>query len=143
MQKIVTETDLRTAILELESRQAVEGMLMKQQFLVTVESIKPINLIKSTLMEAVESEDLQGNLINSSVGISAGYLSKILFQGFSNSPLKKILGTALMFGIKNVIAHNPEMVKSLGKGFFKIVRNMLADKNKDTELNETGGTAAI
>jgi len=142
MQNIITETDLRAAILLLESRQAEEGKLLKAQFLVAVESIKPINLIRSTLMEAAESTDLQDNLINSTIGLSAGYLSKILFQGVSSSPLKKILGTALMFGIKNLVAQNPELVKSLGRGLFKIVRNVLSDKDKKAERSETWETAA-
>jgi hypothetical protein len=136
MQKIITETDLRVAILELESKQAEEARLMKTQFLVTVESIKPVNLIKSTLMEAVQSDDLQNNILNSTIGISAGYISKALFQGISGSPAKKILGTMLMFGIKNLVAHNPELVKSIGSGFFRMVRKTIGDKNKDANSNE-------
>ena len=136
MQDIITETDLRFAILRLETRQAEEGKLMKEQFLVTYESIKPANLIKSTFLEAVGSKDLQDNVINSTIGISAGYLTKFLFQGISGSPVKKILGTALMFGIKNLIAHNPETVKSLGKVFFSNVKNVLADKDKKDRKSE-------
>jgi hypothetical protein len=142
MQNIITENDLRVAILQLESRQADEGKVLKAQFLVAVESIKPINLIRSTLMEAAESTDLQDNMINSSIGLSAGYLSKVLFQGFSNSPLKKLLGTALMFGIKNLVAQNPEIVKSLGRGLFKIVRNILNDHDKNTGESDSSEKTA-
>lgn len=132
MQKINTQAELRVAILLLEAKQAEEGIKLKEQFLVTVESIKPINLIKSTLMEAANSEDLQDNLINSTLGMSAGYLSKILFQSFSDSPVKKMLGTAIMFGIKNLVAQNPELVKSLGKGVFDFIRKMFHDSKKET-----------
>lgn len=141
MQKIVTQTDLRVAILQLESKQELEGIMLKEQFLVAYESVKPINLIKSTFLEAAESKDLQDNLINSALGMSAGFVSKLLFQGISGSPIKKILGTALMFGIKNLVAHNPETVKSWGKVFFSIVKNILADKEKrapESEARETG-----
>ncbi len=133
MTKIITETDLRVAILQLESIQADERKLMKAQFLVAVESVKPINLIKSTLLEAAGSEDIQENILNSTIGLSAGYLSKALFQGMSDSPLKKVFGTALMFGIKNLVAQNPEVVKLIGKGFFNLVRRALADKGKETQ----------
>jgi len=143
MQKIITETDLRAAILQLESRQAEEAITLKAQFNVTVDSLRPINLIKSTLMEAAESEDLQDNLINSSIGLSAGYLSKILFQGVSNSPFRKILGTVIMFGIKKAIAHNPDMVKSLGAGLFKIIRKMLVNKEGTADQSETEETVPI
>lgn len=141
MQNIITETDLRAAIIQLENRQAVEGILMKEQFLVAVESIKPINLIKSTFIEAAESGDLQDNIINSSIGLSAGYISKVLFQGATGGPVKKILGTALMFGIKNLVARNPDTVKTWGRVFFKVVKNLLSEKNKKTQNSETWETS--
>jgi len=140
MQNILTEFDLNQAILELENRQAIERDLMKTQFLVAVESIKPVNLIKSVLLEATESEDIQNNILNSTLGISAGYLSKFLFQGMSNSPLKKILGTALMFGIKNLVAKNPELVKSIGRLFFNSIKKLLGDTNQEHEQNTANET---
>jgi hypothetical protein len=140
MQKIVTETDLRFAILQLESRQTEERRLLKEQFLVAVESIKPINLIKNTLREAVGSDDLKDNLLNTSLGFSAGYISKILFQGATSSPLKKIIGTALMFGIKNLIAQNPEFVKSGGRAIFNYIRNILSEKDEKAHNEETWET---
>lgn len=136
MQTIISESDLRYAILQLESKQAEESTLLKAQFLVAVESIKPINLIKSVFTEAVESEDLKHNMVNSSIGLSAGYITKILFQGFSHSPIRKLLGTALMFGIKNIIAQNPEAIKSGGRIFFKTIRNFLRSKDEKSSENE-------
>lgn len=121
MQKINSETDLRNAILQLESLQAEEGRLLKEQFLLTYNSIKPINLIISTLKEATKSRELKDTIINASVGLTAGYLSKALFEIVTKSPLKKLLGTALMFGIKNLVARNPEAVKSFGQFIFKRV----------------------
>jgi hypothetical protein len=141
MQNIVTETDLRVAILQLEIKQAEEGKVLKEQFLVTYESIKPINLIRSIFTEAAESKDLQDNLVNTTIGLSAGYLSKVLFQGISGSPIKKFLGTALMFGIKNLVAQNPEAVKTWGRIFFKIVKNLLREKKEKIPANETWETA--
>ena len=119
MQKINSETDLRAAILQLESKQTEEEKLLKEQFLLTYNSIKPINLIKSTLKEVVNSKDLKDNLINASVGMTVGYISKALFEGVTKSPLKKILGTVLMFGIKNIVAKNPKAVKSIGQFIFQ------------------------
>lgn len=142
MQTIVTESDLRNAILQLESRQADENILMKAQFLIAVESIKPINLIKSAFIEATESEDLQANFVNTSIGLSAGYVSKMLFQGISHGPLRKIIGTAIMFGIKNLVAQNPETVKTGGRIFFKIIRDLLG-KDKNTHTKEARATTGV
>ena len=136
MQNINTEIELRASILFLESRQMEEGRMLKEQFMLAYESIKPVNLIKSTIMEAAESSNLQDNLLNATVGLTAGYLSKVMFQSVTNSPIKKILGTALMFGIKNLVAQNPETVKALGKGFFEMIKNMLHKRGEDAEDNE-------
>jgi hypothetical protein len=140
MQTIITTSDLRAAIVELEIRQASEGILLKEQALLTYESIKPINIIKNIFEEAGESHDVVENLINSSVGLSAGYLSKFLFQGISGGPIRKILGTALMFGVKKLVAHNPETVKTWGRVIFKMVKNLLHEKDNKARTNETWET---
>ncbi len=137
MQTIVTQTDLRVAIELLEMRQDAEGILLKEQALLTYESIKPINLIKNIFHESAESDELRGDLLNSSIGISAGYASKFLFQGFSGGPVKKILGTAIMFGIKNLVAHNPETVKKIGKTFFTIIKKLVRNKDKKDRIGES------
>lgn len=129
MHNIVTESDLRNAILVLESKQAGEKVMLKQQLQATYESVKPINLIRSTLMEAAQSPDMKDNLVNSTIGISAGYLTKVLFQGFSGGPIRKILGTAIMFGIKNLVAHNPQAVSSGGKVLFGFLRKITGKRN--------------
>lgn len=128
MQTIKTSADLRSAIAMLEIQQAAEMQVMKDQFKVVYESIKPMNLIKNSIMEAVESPEIQDNFLNATVGITAGYISKLLFQGVTNNPLKKFMGTALMFGIKNVVAQNPEVVKSLGKSLFSLIKQLLGDR---------------
>jgi hypothetical protein len=122
MQRITSESSLREAILLLKSKQADEERLMKEQFQVTVNSIKPLNLIKGFFKDASGSQDIKDNLVSTSVGLTAGYVSKLLFQGLTKNPVKKLLGTAIMFGITNIIAKNPEAIKSIGKRFFKLFR---------------------
>ena len=122
MQKIKSAAGLREAILQLERKQAYEGKILKEQFHRANESIKPINLIISTFKEVAASRDLKNNIVNTSIGLTAGYLSKILFESVTKSPFKKLLSSALMFGITSIITKNPEAVKSLGKGFVKIIR---------------------
>lgn len=52
MEKISTSTELRAAILYLESKQFAEGIELREQFKLAYESLKPINLIKSVFVEA-------------------------------------------------------------------------------------------
>ena len=123
MQKINSAISLRDAILQLESKQTEERKLLKKQFHLVYESIKPVNLIKSAFKKVAESRDLKDNILNTSVGLTVGYISKILFQGTSNSPVKKLLGSVLMFGITNLVSKNPEPVKSLGKKILEIIKS--------------------
>ncbi len=121
MKKIDSNIGLRNEIALLEQKQLAEVALMKSQLNLTYESMNPLNLIKTTIKEVTASEELKDNLINMTIGITAGYISKKLFEGVSHNPLRKLLGTALMFSISNAIAKNPEFVKGAAKGVFKLL----------------------
>ena len=136
METIVTQADLRAAIVQLELKQETERLLLKEQALLTYESIKPINLIRNLFRESAESDELKGYFLNSSIGISAGYLSKFLFQGISGNPIRKILGTAIMFGIKNLVAHNPETVKKMVRTVISIMTRFSRKKDIKGQMDE-------
>ena len=121
MEKITSEAGLKEAIALLEAKQANEGIMLKEQYLQAYEGMKPINLVKSTFREITASPGLKEELVNTSIGLATGYVSKLLFQGKSHSPLRKLFGTVLMFGITNTVAKNPEVVKSVGKGLLKMI----------------------
>ena len=124
MKKIESSVALRQAIVQLESTQSVEGKILKEQFHQTYESMKPINLIKSTFSEAAASPEIRQKVLTTTVGLAAGFVSKKLFEGASHSPLRKLFGTALMFGITEVIARNPEVVNAAAKGVMKIISEL-------------------
>lgn len=122
MEEINSSSDLRAAILVLETKRNKEAILLKKEFHHAYELMKPINLIKSTVKEVGQSQDLKNNLINTAIGLTAGYISKALFEGVSHSPLRKLVGTALMFGIVRMITKNPEVVKTVGNGLMNVIR---------------------
>lgn len=136
MNSINSDTELRSAILHLEAQQDEEIRLLKEQFNLAYESVKPINLIKSTFMQVKESPEVTGNIISTVAGLAAGYLSKKLFQSVSHSPIKKLLGTALQFGITTVIARNPEAVKAVGASIFQLASGLLRKDDPDEEKDE-------
>ena len=142
MQTIDSETSLREAIVQLEGKWIDDGKQVKEQFFQTIESIKPINLIKSTFKDAVASPDLKDKILNTSVGLTAGFLTKLLFQGVVKSPINRLIGTAVMFGITNVVAKNPESVKSIGKGFFKMIRRKSGDRDNMADEQGPGHIAS-
>ncbi|MDP2058487.1 MAG: hypothetical protein U1C58_13000 [Flavobacteriaceae bacterium] len=134
MREINTETDLRSAIEDLEIRQSEEGQQLKQQFRLTYESVKPINLIKSTFKEAAESTDLKNNILSTAFGLATGFVSKTAFIGLSNNPIKKIIGNGLLFGVTNVITKNPKIGIVLLDGILKIIRKK--PNEVETERNQ-------
>lgn len=121
MEKIYSETDLNSAILLLESKQAVEEMKLKEQFHLTYESLKPINILKNIFKQAAESDDLKENIINNSIGLAVGYLSKIIVEKAANSPLKKLFGDIVMFNIKKMVANNPDVINTLVNRFLQLI----------------------
>jgi tRNA(Met) C34 N-acetyltransferase TmcA len=133
MKQINTTAELKEAILELEARRTVEAALLRDQFNQAYESIKPINLIKSAFSEVAASQEIKANVVTTSLGLAAGFLVKKVFQGFSNNPIRRAIGTVIMFGITNVITKHPEKIKSVGSGIF----NMLKSKPNE-KLNGIG-----
>lgn len=133
MGEIHTEADLRAAIEQLEIKQAAEGQQLKEQFRLTYESVKPINLIKSTFKEAAQSTDLKNNILNTALGLTTGFVSKIVFVGLSGSPIKKLLGNALLFGVTNVIAKNPKIGSTLLEGILKFIRKKPNEMEMSTD----------
>lgn len=120
MQKITSQSALKLAILQLEQRQEEEGKILKEQFKLTYNSLKPANILMGAIKDLSSSTLLKDNILNSSVGLGAGYASKMLFQGIVSSPIKKILGSALMFGVTKLVSNNPDFIKALEMGFLKI-----------------------
>jgi hypothetical protein len=119
MQKITSALELKGAIRLLEETQVVEGRILKEQFFIVLESIKPVNLIKSTFNEVVSSPNLMNNVLGTSIGLAAGYLSNKTIVGSSGNPFKKLLGTLLQFGVTALIIKNPEAIKSFGQSLFQ------------------------
>ncbi len=132
MEKISTEAALENAIFQLENQRVSEGRMLKTQFNMALDSIKPINLLKSTFEEVAESQALKGNILNTGIGLVVGYLSKVLFQGVAATPLKNVLGTAVQLGVTNVVSKHAETIKALGASFFRLIRRKTKD---DAEPN--------
>ncbi|NEW78434.1 MAG: hypothetical protein GZ086_03190 [Gelidibacter sp.] len=136
MEPIKTQHDLRAAILRLEYQQAEEGRALKEQFQTAYNSIKPANIILNTIKDLGESSILKDGILNTSVGFGTGYLSKLIFQGVVKSPIKKLLGSAVMFGITNFVTKNPEGIKLLGNKIFKFFGSKSASKVSENDENE-------
>ena len=104
MDKIHNTDDLKQAIKILESKKDVDESALKNQFNETYETFKPANILKNTLAEVSSSPKFKHHLLNIALGLGAGYLSRKLVIGRSAGLLKRVVGTALQFGVTSLIA---------------------------------------
>ena len=121
METITSIAGLKNAILLLEAEQTVKGILLKEQFQLTFESLKPINILKNTLKEVSSSPLLIDNILGSVVGLATGYLSKKIVVGASGNIFRNMLGSILQFGVTNVVSRHPEGIKSIGQSIFQLL----------------------
>lgn len=128
MEKITNTIELNAAILLLENRQTEEGFLLKEQFKITYESLKPINFIRSTFKELVTAPDFKEDLLNTSLSLAAGYFSKKLAIGSTNNPFKQILGSFLQMGVTSIVSKNSDDIRTK---FMDIVSVIFQKKEKE------------
>lgn len=129
MRKITSMTELKESIFLLEIKKANEARLLKEQFMITYENIKPVNLIKNSFNELITSPHLKENLLNTTLSIAAGYLSKKIAVGSTHNPLKQLLGTFLQLGVTNIVSRNTDGIKS---SVMSLINNFFS-KNRSTD----------
>lgn len=123
MENITSVAGLKNAILLLETDQAIQSQLLKEQLHLTYESFKPLNLIKSTLKDVASSPYLLDNILSTAVGLATGFLSKKIFIGSSGNLFRKLMGSFLQVGVTTSVAHHPDAIKSLGQLIFQYFSN--------------------
>jgi hypothetical protein len=118
MQNITSTATLKDAIALLEVEQGLKGQQLKEQFYITYDSLRPINILKRTMKEISSSPYLIDNISGSAMGLLSGFLSKKIFVGTSGNLIRKLIGSVLQFGITNVVAQNSGIIKSVGQAIF-------------------------
>jgi len=112
MTKPTPKESLKESIRQLEIRQAEEGEQLKAQFRATYESLKLVNLIKSSLKEVTESVEIKTTLFESIISVLSGYVTKKLMVSSKSNPFMKIIGLVLQFGVTNLVAKNAETIRA-------------------------------
>jgi len=115
MENISSTSQLRDAIQLLEAEQAENLTLMKEQFHRAYESLKPAKFIENTLKDIASSPHLVNKIWATIIGLVTGYLSQKAVASKSSSKLKKLFGYVLQFGITNLVAQNPKVIKKFGR----------------------------
>lgn len=125
MTKITNIDQLKESILLLEIKQAEEYELLKIQFAITSEELKPINLIKKSIKSLIGGSDQKESLINSVIGVTAGSLSKKVAVGSTHNPIKQLLGTILQIGVTSLVTKNGDAIRS---GAMNLIGQLLRKK---------------
>jgi hypothetical protein len=119
MQNITSTDGLKNAIQLLEVEQGFKGQLLKEELLLAYESLRPVNILRSTLKEISSSPYLIDNISGTAMGLVSGFLSKKIFVGTSGNLIRKLIGSFLQFGVTNVVAKNSDVIKSIGQALIQ------------------------
>jgi hypothetical protein len=119
VKNISSNAELQDAIRLLEAEQAIKLKLMKEQFHLAYESLKPAKFIENTLKDIVSSPYLVNKIMVTSIGLVTGYLSQKAITRRSSGKLRKLFGYMLQFGITNLIAQNPKAIKMFSQYIFQ------------------------
>lgn len=103
LEKIANTSELDIAIKRLERKKMMMEEDLKDEVHAILESMTPANILKHTLEEVRESTELKHNLFKVALGLGVGYLSRKLIVGKSAGIVKKVLGTALQYGITQFV----------------------------------------
>ncbi len=117
MSTITNSAQLKALIQQKEIENKEEGKKLKEDFLLTYENLKPINIIKNSLKKVFQSNEVQSDLVSSAISMAANYAaSKFEPKQTTKSSLSSLSQMAL-----SAIANNPETVKSVGSQIIDLI----------------------
>jgi hypothetical protein len=125
------ETDsLNELIILQEQKYDNELQLLREQFQVAYESLKPISLIKSLFHEVTAAPEIKNDMVSNVIGLGTGFLSKKLLTDASHSPVKRMIGTVVQFAIANLVSKNSDTIKTIGGNLLKHFFNKRKSKKR-------------
>ncbi len=127
MQKITAAEALKKSINELERMQMEEGKLLREQFTVTFESLKPINVLRKMIGDIAAPSELKDNLIQTVTGLISGYISRKMLVRSSKNPLLRLVGVFVQYGVTNFVSKNSDSIRAFGLYYI----NKLSGSSRD------------
>ena len=90
--------------LENKKRENLEGL--KMQLEATYQELRPSRLFIRVLNDIKEEPEVRGNLFESLISLTGGYLSKKILVGKSHSIFKNLFGYAVQYFTTKIISKN-------------------------------------
>jgi hypothetical protein len=122
MQKNTPYADLKEAILVLEKEQKAKAQVLKEQAILTYESLNPFHVIRNALGTLTESIEIKHSLFDILISYGAGLISKkVRSKSQTTSGIKR--GAILILdNLNSYIARNPELVRTIGHMIIQFFR---------------------
>lgn len=136
MQKITTAEELRESIRILEIKQTEERTRLKEQFDATFDGLKPLNILKKSIKDIMDTPNITDNIVGTAVGLATGLITKTIVIGSSRNPIKKMLGLLMEVGVSNTVSKHPEIIKTAIAGIATFFRSRKKESIKKTENEE-------
>jgi len=134
MKNINNLTDLRREIESLRLQQVSDVQALKEQAKITYESLKLVNLLKGVFKDLTSTLDFKDGLINTSLGLGVGYLTKKVVLGATHNPFKQLIGVLLQSTVTNVVSKNGDDIK---ESVYKLIGNLIKKikESRESHLN--------
>lgn len=131
MDKIDNAEQLRQAIEALEKSQQQEANGVKNQMHEVYESVRPVNLIKSTLKDIGESAEIKDSLLRIPVAMVGAYVNKQLSKGPAYTSARSVLAQTLIDTAVDTVKRNPELFNAVAKSAFSLLMNTIRNKKRE------------
>jgi hypothetical protein len=122
---------LKAKIADLEIKQAEEGKAFREELMSTYESLKPVNLIKSSIKDFTSSAELKKTLFEAVVVLVNGLITKTLISSSKGNPLLKLLTTLMQLGVTNLIANHRDDIFQFVKKWSDKLFSTATDKDAE------------
>lgn len=129
MKKITSTAELKNAIVLLEEKKALQGRLLKEQYHLACEGLKPGNLAKNLFSRFSSSTDFKIGITAAAVSLTAFYFAKRAIVRSTQHPFKRLFGSLLRAGVSNLVSRHPEEIRSIGQ----VVLHRLLNKRSNPE----------
>ncbi|RPH76074.1 MAG: hypothetical protein EHM80_15395 [Nitrospiraceae bacterium] len=126
MHSITSVDALRQAIVALERRRREQEQGLNDSFMDIVESLKPVNVIRTIARDLAGSPGVRHQAYNAGLGLVAGFAVRKLLFGAGTGPLKKILGAALQVGITSLVGGKGDAIQA---AWSQLLRSVLVGRN--------------
>lgn len=110
MQKISNLSELKASIKDLEMKTHQQEQLLKSNSQSTAahykEQYKPINLVRMGLQKVIKTPDVKFTIINTFIGLAAGWLAQKIVVGRSRNIFRRTLGAAVQAALVRLAYKN-------------------------------------